>query len=151
MFNKIQNWLKNSRLRQLRDVRAVGLMVFGVVVLLVSWSGVKVIQSNYELQKKIARLEQENAVQQLSNENLELRNQYLKTDEYLELSARRQFGKGAPGETLVLVPKNVALKYTVDIPEPDEPKPVSVVNKPSYQKNFEAWMNFFLHRDQVIE
>lgn len=151
MFAKIQNWLNHPLVKQLRDVRAVGLLVFGVVVLLVSWSGVKVIQSNYELQKKISRLEQENSVQQLSNDNLELRNQYLKTDEYLELAARRQFGKGAPGETLVAIPKAVALAHTVDLPKEEVQKPASVANRPTYQKNFEAWMNFFLHREQSID
>lgn len=135
-------------IKQMRDVRMVGLMIFVAVALLVTWSGVSVIQTNYELQQRISRLEQENDLQQLENENLRLRNQYFETDQYLELQARRQFGKAAPGETLLLVPEEVALANSVEIKResPDEiarPKP----DKPGYQKNFEAWMEFLFRRN----
>lgn len=78
---------------------------------------------------------------------MDLTNQYFNTDQYLELQARRQFGKAAPGETLILVPKHVALKHTVDLPDASPAKHAStVVNKPLYQRNFEAWMSFLFHR-----
>ena len=147
MFAKIKKSRIYSLLKSLKDVRAVGLLVFGVLVLLVSWSGVNVIQTNYDLQKQISKLEQQNQVQELENNNLKLRNQYYNTDQYLELAARQQFGKALPGEKLILVPKSVALAQTVDLPSPnkqaaDKPKP----HKPTYQKNFEAWVDFFMHR-----
>jgi cell division protein FtsB len=151
MLNKIKTTIKHPWITQFKDVRAIGLLVFGVVVLLISWSGVKVIQSNFELQKKISTLSQENAVRQLANDNLELRNQYLKTDQFLELAARRQFGKGAPGETLITIPKAVALKHTVEPAAPSAKAKAEPDHKPTYQKNFEAWMNFFLNRDQQVE
>ncbi len=133
-----------------RDVRFAGLMLFLVVVLLISWSGVKSIQSNYELQKQISGLQQQNAVQQLTNTNLKLENEYYNTDSYLDLQARLNFGLAAPGEKEIVVPKTVALSYTVEPPKPAAtPKPSD--KQPSAQRNFEAWVNFFLHRQTTTD
>jgi cell division protein FtsB len=150
MLEKIQNLQKSPYVQQLRDIRSVGLLVFCVVVLLVSWSGVKVIQSNYDLQKQISRLEQRSDVQELGNINLKLKNEYLNTDQYLELSARRQFGKGAPGEKLIVVPKTVAVAHAAPVVS-DKVANAKAANQSVSQKNFQAWMNFFLHRPQFID
>lgn len=145
-FEKIKTLLKRFNVEQLKDVRVIGLLVFCVIALLVTWSGLGAIQANFVLQKQIARLEQENRVKELENTNLKLKNQYYDTEQYLELQARRQFGKAAPGETVVLIPKSVALAKTVELKKdtPQEVQPTP--KKPGYQKNFEAWMDFFFHR-----
>jgi len=147
MFEKIKTFRKHPYLQELRDVRVLGLIVFCIIVLLVSWSGVRVIETNYELQQQVARLAEQNKLRELENSNQKLSNQYYSTDQYLELQARRQFGKAAPGETVLLVPKHVALAHTAELPKRAEVKEqVAVTNKPFYQKNFEAWMSFFFHR-----
>ncbi len=151
MFEKIKNIRKHPFIQQLRDVRALGLIAFGIVALMVTWSGIKALQTNYELQKQISALQQQNDVQQLENNNLKLKNQYLTTDQFLELAARRQFGKAAPGEKVLLIPKAVALKHTVEMPMLEQESDDSVVSKPAYQRNFEAWMDFFLHRQNSGE
>ncbi len=149
MLNKVKTHFNSGKLQFLNDTKNLGLIAFGVIALLVSWSGVNSIQANYELQKQISELSQLNTVAELENTNLKLRNEYLKTDQYLELAARRQFGKAAPGETVVNVPKKVALANTV------EPKNVAVKvatteeSKPFYLKNLQAWVDFFLHRDSA--
>jgi cell division protein FtsB len=130
----------------LRDVRNVGLLVFTVIVLLISWSGVKSIQTNYGLQKQIVRLQQENQVQNLENADQALQNRYYNTSQYLEVTARENLGLGATGETELLVPQSVALAHTVKQPGVMT-APSEVPRQPSWQRNFEAWMNFFLHRD----
>lgn len=139
---KIRNYLKS-----LRDVRQVGLLLFVGVVLLVTWSGIGVIQTNYDLQKQIAGLKQSADLRQLENSNLKLRNEYFNTDQYLELQARRQFNKAAPGEKLYVIPKQVALAHSTE-PLP-EPKKVTdkAPDKPGYQKNFEAWMDFLFRHE----
>ena len=142
MFRKIKT---NLFLQQLRDVRARGLLGFGVIAVMVTWSGVKAVQVNYGLQKQISRLTQENEVQELTNNNLKLKNEYLNTDQFLELAARRQFGLGAPGEKLLIVPKPVALAHTVEPPSKNKTK-TTEAPKPAYQRNFQAWIDFFLHR-----
>lgn len=134
----------NEVLVQLQDVRTIGLLLFLIVALMVSWSGAKVIQTNYELQKQISQQEQELQVQQLANDNLKLQNQYYKTDQYLELEARQDFGLGAPGETEVIVPREVALRYASQATEPKST--IQNVSQPTYQRNFQAWVDFFLHR-----
>ena len=148
MIEKLKNYKNHPKVReftaQLNDVRAVGLLVFLVVVLLISWSGAKVIQTNYNLQRQISRLQQENDIRNLQNNNLKLQNQYFQTDQYLELSARQNFGLGRPGETEVIVPVSVALKHAPPLKAEKRPTPTS--KQPFYQRNFEAWVNFFLHR-----
>lgn len=139
--NQSKYWIK-----QLGDIRNIGLIVFAILFLLVSWSVVQAIQTNYELQKRISKLEQENKVKELENSNLKLRNEYLNTDQFLELSARRQFGKSAPGETLITVSKEAALSKVIASASNETAKNLTEPSKPKYQQNFEAWADWFLHR-----
>jgi cell division protein FtsB len=129
----------------MRDVRNVGSLAFVVLVLLISWSGVKAIETNYKLQQEVSRLQEQNEVKKLQNQNKKLENQYYTTPQYREVTARQNFGLAAPGETVLLVPKDVALAHTVSMP--DEKKgSAPAKKKPFYQQNFEAWMDFFFHR-----
>lgn len=135
---------------QLRDMRVVGLGVFVVIVLMISWSGVKTIEANYTLQRDISGKKQQNDVQKLINENQKLENQYYASKQYQDITARQNFGLAAPGETVLIVPKNVALKHTVDLPnEAAQELAVAKAKQPAYQRNFQAWMNFLLHRTQA--
>lgn len=136
-----------AKIEPFLDVRVFGLMVFGIIMLLVSWSGLKVLQTNYELEKKITQLNQRNQIQDLQNQNLKLKNQYFETDQYLELTARRQFSKAAPGEKLYLVPDSVALAKTVDIPKEKVQTKAAAKPKPKYQQNINAWTAFLMHRN----
>lgn len=130
--------------QQLGDIRFTGRIIFIIVVLLITWSGVKSVQTNYKLQKQISVLKQQNSVQELKNNNLKLQNDYYATNQYLELSARQNFGLGLPGEKMLIVPPSVALTYTVDIPNAKTETAES--KQPAYQKNIQSWVNFFLHR-----
>src|SRR5262249_48033977 len=100
--------------------------------------------ANYTLQKQIATLERQNTLKQLENSNLALQNNYYQSDQYLELSARQNLGLAAPGEKEIIVPENVALNYIV--PEPQAPAAKSSPETPVYPRNFQAWVDFFLHR-----
>lgn len=132
-----------KKFQAVTDTRVLGLLAFGVVALLVTWSGIKVVQTNYELEKKISVSKQRNAVEELENQNLKLKNQYYESDQYLELSARRQFGKAAPGEKLVTVPEGVALSKTIEpAPTPQQEQQQKVESKPKFKKNFDDWMKF---------
>lgn len=148
MLGKIKNYEKRivGWIAHLRDLRVVGLLLFLVIVLLVSWSGVKAIETNYGLQKQISGLKQENSVKKLSNENLKLENQYFETPQYLEVAARHDFGLAAPGETVLNVPRSVAVSFTVDLPKAAEPTEEPKAKQSVYQRNFQAWMDFLFHR-----
>jgi cell division protein FtsB len=148
MLDKIKRLEYKHYIHELRDVRMVGLLAFGVVVVLVTWSSISVIQTNYELQKQISKLDQEVDLGELENSNLKLRNQYFDTDQYLELQARKQFNMAAPGEKMLIVPKNVALAHTIDTDKKTNQESVtSEIDKPFYQANFEAWMDFVFRRN----
>ncbi len=129
---------------RLRDLRFAGQVLFVIIVLLISWSGVKAIRLNYDLQKQIATAKQENTIQSLENNNLRLQNEYYNSKQYLDLQARLNFGLADPGEKEILVPKNVAMFYAPKITLTNsEPSQISV---PAYQQNVQSWVNFFLHR-----
>jgi cell division protein FtsB len=145
-FSKIIKWLR-AHSDDLQDARMLGLGLFVIVVLLVTWSGIKAIGTNYQLQKQITALKQQNSLQNLRNQNLRLQNDYYNTDQYLDLSARRNFGLGAHGETELLVPKSVAMAHTVDLKRQAD-KPSAQNARPTWQQNFQAWIDFFLHRNQ---
>jgi cell division protein FtsB len=143
---QIQKIINKIPYKRFQDVRAVGLVVFGLIVLMITWSGVRAIQTNYNLQKQISQLSQENSNQQLENKNLVLENQYYNTNQYLQLQAMALLGKGEPGETLILVSKTAA--YAQLAPGADiTPKASTITQKPKYQQNFEAWIAFYFHRD----
>jgi cell division protein FtsB len=146
---KTKSYYKHTVLaivNRLNDVRFVGQLLFLVIVLLISWSGVKVIQTNYSLQKQISVLKQQNELQKLQNENLALQNQYYNSNQYLDLSARQNFSLAAPGEKEIIVPSQVALAYTVNLPATSNTPAPLKSKQPTYQSNFESWVNFFLHR-----
>lgn len=133
----------------LRDVRNAGMLAFTIIVLLISFSGIKTIQMNYGLQKQIAQLQQETAVSKLENTNLALQKEYYNTDQYQEVTARENFGLAAAGETELIVPKNVALAHTVDMPTSGTDQPTPTLKQSFLQRNLQAWMNFFLNRSQA--
>ncbi len=132
----------SKKLKLLTDTRVLSLLAFGVVALLVTWSGVKVVQTNYELDKKISVSKQKNEVARLENENLKLKNAYYQSPQFLDLAARRQFGKALPGERLYMVPESVALSKTIDVPADQKLVVKTEKPKPKAQQNFQAWIEF---------
>jgi len=130
-------------LKGLDDPHLLGLVLLAFIGLSVLWSGISVVQRNYTLQQKVAILEEENFVLELQNRNKEIQNEYYKTPEFAELKARRVNGKAAPGEQVYIISEDVALA-SLKTPELDEVEvPELAVEKPQYQQNFEAWMDFF--------
>jgi len=150
MLEKIKKYQNTPAFKSLSDIRTLGMIAFGIIALLVTWSSVRVVQTNYELQKDLSAMQQKNDVQLLSNKNMELKNEYYKTDTYLELAARKHFNKAAPGEKLIIVPKEIALKHSIDVPLPPSEqqtlKEAAEASGSSFQRNFNAWLDFLFHR-----
>lgn len=126
-----------------RDGRALALISFAIIAILVAYSSVGVLQRNYELEKKISSLKQKNNVAKLENENQKLRNSYYESDEYVELTARRQLGKAKEGERLYLIPRSSAEASSIDVKPIVEVVPEAEVEKSKYQRNVEGWIRFF--------
>lgn len=144
MFQRLVDFIRSPKFKEVTDVRNIGVYVFVLIVLAVFWSGVKTVQTNYQLQQKVATLEQENENRRLENENLQLKNKFLETDQYLELSARRNLSKAGEGETVVNIPQEVALKFA-----PEQTKPQEQASQNQEPGNFQAWINFLLGRTQT--
>jgi len=148
MVPEIKYRFNKQQIRQFFIAQNIGLFIFGLIVLAIAWSGAKTVQNNYELQKKIATLNQQNEVLELENANTMLQNQFYKTDEYLELSARQNLGLVAPGEQILIVPKDVALKFVDNSLKSPPPANSSITDdRPGYVKNLEAWRDFLIGRD----
>lgn len=138
-----------QKIKNLTDIRVIGLILFSFVVLLVAWSSVRVLELNYKLQKQEVAQRQKNDIQRLENENQKLKNAYFESDEYLELTARRQFNKAARGETLYLVPKEVAYSKTIVVEKPqtaDQIKQQKKQSKSKYRQNIEDWVEFLFRK-----
>lgn len=146
MLQQIKNFWKSKNRQQLTDVRNIALYVFAVIVLAITWSGVKTLQVNYELQKQISTLKQQNEVLRLQNGNTVLQNQYYQTNQYLELAARQDFGLAAPGEKILLISKDVAMKYVDPGLSPQNTSKNTVDKRSRYAKNFQSWVDFLMGR-----
>jgi cell division protein FtsB len=148
MQEKLKPYLKQlyAFVLRLQDVRFAGQVLFVIIVLLISWSGVKAIESNYQLQRQISGLKQQTDIQKLKNTNLKLQNEYYNTNQYLELSARQNFGLAALGEKELIVPKDVALAHTVPLPDITQPTEQKTTKQSRFEQNYQAWLNFFMHR-----
>jgi cell division protein FtsB len=123
------------------DTRSIGLIAIMVVAISVTYSSVKIIQKNYQLQQEITKLSQQNALQEQKNKNQELKNQYYKTDAYLDIATRRYFGKALPGETVVLVPKEIAMRYTTE--QPKNKEIIKIDTSPRFIQNWKSWVKLF--------
>jgi cell division protein FtsB len=148
MPSLLSEFWNHRRTKQLTDIRNVGLYIFAIIVLAITWSGVKTVQNNYALQKKISTLQQQNDVLKLQNGNVALQNQYLGTDQYLDLAARQALGLAAPGERVLIIPTTMAMKY-VDTslnPQNSTSNTASANHQSKYMQNLEDWRDFLLGR-----
>lgn len=146
MLARLYNSLDRQKIKRLSDPRNVGLYIFCIVVLAITWSGVRTLQNNYSLEKKISALNQQNRVLELQNENAALTNNYYKTGEYLDLAARQNLGLAAPGEKVLLIPRTVALKYVDQSLSSSGADTAAPNDRPKLVKHLEAWRDFLLGR-----
>ena len=139
---KWQKLKNNEILKNILDTKNLGLYAIAIIALSVAWSSAKIIQKNYELQKQIAKVDQQVSLQEQLNKNQKLKNEYFKTDAYLDLAARQYFGKSNPGERLILVPREVAQAYV-------KPETVTAEStkqnkqKPKILQNWQKWIDFY--------
>lgn len=144
MFDKIKN---SSIFVNLFSSKNIGLYALAVVAVSVTWSSVRIIQKNFELEKNIATLEQQVAVLDQETQNQKLINEYYRTDSYLDLAARKYFSKAAAGEKLIIVPTEVADTYIVKTPTKEQTASTTK-NIPKILQNLSAWGEFLSGKKQ---
>jgi cell division protein FtsB len=144
MLNKIKN---NHFIKSILNSRSIGLYLVVIIALSVTWSSIKIIQKNYGLEKQIVQIQQEVDVLDQQTKNQKLKNEYYKTDAYLDLAVRKYFGKALPGEKLIIVPSEISQKYV----HQERVKSKNLANqeqKPQFIQNLQKWINFFTHKQQ---
>ena len=103
--------------------------MLGLLGLYLAFSLFGTIRRNYQLQREIAQIEENN--KQLEQSNLELQYQiaYFQTELYKDKAARAKLGLQAPGESVIILPKK------------EETKVATKNNKPQ-RSNFAQWIDF---------
>ena len=100
-----------------------------------TYSSISAMSKNWELAQKLATRRRELALLELEVETLEIENDYYRSAEYQELSARAKKNKLLEGESLVYLPPNSEAaknKYKASTE-------VAAASEPS---NFSQWMSF---------
>ena len=108
------------------------LSIAAIIVISGVWSTISTLQKNYTLQRQVNELDQQIEIAELEVATQDLEQDYFKSNEYLELSARKYLGKVLPGEKVIILPKS-------DNEEPSFARPARSV-QPS---NYELWRQFF--------
>lgn len=132
--------MKQKPLKSIFSTRSLVLVTATIISGYLIWNTTKIIQKNYGLQQEIGTLQEEVKLLELENENLKLSNEYYKTDEYLELEAKRKSNLVGKGEHVLILP-NQDNKNTQSS---DQPEPESPITQKS---NFQQWIDFLRGRE----
>lgn len=99
------------------------------------WGTVQTLQKNFTYQQQVDALNQNVELEKLRNQNLQFQQQYYKSDEFLELSARQRLGKASPGEKLIILPDS---RTITDTSQTDTAAPAA-----PQAGNIAQWLQFF--------
>ena len=116
----------------------VVLVIAVIMCFYFTYQSVVAMNRNWELTE---RLNAENKNLQLLTvevETAELENEYYKSDEYQELSARKLLDKKLPGEEMVKMPEN----SEVAINKHKKPEEIAKEEPTREYSNFEKWMMY---------
>ena len=112
------------------------LLIAAVIVLASVWNTVETLQYNFILQQRVDHMKQEIAVAEVEAETLKLQQQYLKSAEYQELTARAKLGKSSEGEKVIILPPQAKQEKN------NQQSQVLRIEK----SNMTKWMQFFFGR-----
>lgn len=125
-----------NRYRQYLTIQNGTILLALVISLGWIWGTVQTLQKNFTYQQQVDVLTENVELEALRNENLEFQQQYYRSDEYLELSARQRLGKANPGEKLIILPDS---REIIDTTAPGiESAPAAVK-----ASNLSQWVEFF--------
>lgn len=113
----------------------VVLIVAALLCISWTWRAISSMSRNWELEQRLSSHEKELAVTRLEVGNLEAENEYYKTEEYQELSARKKQNKKLSGETMIYLPNNSEAAK-------NKHKPVVEETEDEAPSNLEQWISF---------
>ena len=150
---KINSLEFNKRIRLLtksfKDKKNLSQLIIVIIVVLISWSGIKAIYLNASIRNQIVNANQENINQKLTNQDLNYQNSYFSSSEYVRLQARANFGLGDPGEREVIVPLTVANSFIPTAKSTSSTKSLVLPNS-NAQNNISSWVNYFINRKPTV-
>ena len=101
-----------NRYRQYLNIQNGTIVLALLIAMGWMWGTVQTLQKNFRYQQEVDALTQNVELEQLRNQNLEYQQQYYRSDEFLELSARQRLGKANPGEKLIILPDSDSISDT---------------------------------------
>ena len=136
----VANKLRRFKYRLKHDFLAIEniVLIVAVVMCLVwTYQSIVAMSRNWELTEKLNTERKNLELLSLEVEAAELENEYLKSDEYQELKARRLLDKQLAGEKMVVMPENSEVaKNKHKVTE------VVVTKEAVELSNFEKWLQY---------
>lgn len=123
------------------------IVLFTAVVIAASWAWgtVSTIQRNFDAQKNLDAKKRQLQLTELEVQALKYQQNYYKSDEYLDLSARKDLGLASPGEDVLILPLNsdrVVAEDAADSKTDDSTLVVNTATPSAPASNFDQWISF---------
>ena len=113
-------------------------LVIAVTMCLVwTFQSIEAMTRNWTLTERLNAERKSLELLEIEVESAELENEYLKSEEYQELSARRLLDKQLPGEQLVVLPDNSEAAK-----EKHKSTAPVATKEPKEYSNFEKWLHY---------
>lgn len=137
-MSKITNFLRRARYHIKHGLSIENIILIVAVIMCLTWTyqSISSMSRSWTLTERLATERLNLELLNLEVETMELENDYLTSDEYQELLARKHANKQLPGEHLVYLPENSdAAKFKHSTAQTTE---VAIKE----YSNFEKWLRF---------
>lgn len=137
-MNKLRLKFRQFRYRLKHDFLSFGNIALAVTIIFClswTWGAISSMSRNWELEQRLISRKKELTRLKLEVETLSLENDFYKTAEYQELSARRHQFKRLPGETMIALPPNTSSAQLKHLSQ-------SSHHPQSSPSNFSQWLSF---------
>lgn len=111
------------------------IMIILAFCLILTYSAINSMSRNWTLTERLASEKKDLELLQVEIDALSLENEYYKSAEYQELSARRHADKILPGENMVYLPENSDYAK-------NKHKAATIVGKTEELSNVDKWLKF---------
>ena len=139
-MNGIKTKFRRLNYKLKHDYLTVENVILGLAIILclvLTYQSITAMSRNWELTERLATEKKSLELISVEVETAELENEYLKTNEYQELLARKYLDKKMPGENMVIMPENSegAKNKHMEIE-------TSVNQEEKEYSNFDKWMMY---------
>ena len=137
----VKNKLRQLKYKIKHDYLAIENIVLVVAVIMcLTWTfqSIEAMTRNWTLTERLSTERKNLELLEIEVETAELENEYLKSDEYQELSARRLLDKKLPGENMVALPENSDAAKN----KHQKTEVATAPNEPKDYSNPEKWLRY---------